>query len=67
MEERWRIVVAHRRAGKTLFALMELQGKENGRGCLNIEEGRFAYIAPTYKQAKHIAWDLIKKFSYMIP
>lgn len=64
---RWNILVLHRRAGKTVFWLNELQGKKDGKWCLNITNGRFAYIAPTYKQAKNVARDLIKKYSIIIP
>ena len=28
---------------------------------------RFAYIAPTFKQAKSIAWDYMKQFTAKIP
>ena len=31
------------------------------------KEGRFAYIAPTYKMAKQISWDFIKFYSRPIP
>jgi len=27
-----------------------------------VNESRYAYIAPTYKQAKNIAWDILKKY-----
>ena len=32
-----------------------------------LKNPRFAYIAPTFKQAKSIAWDYIKQFSDKIP
>jgi phage terminase large subunit len=32
-----------------------------------LKNPRFAYIAPTFKQAKSIAWDYIKQFSEKIP
>ena len=37
------------------------------RDCIRTPGGRFAYIAPTYKQAKNIAWDYVKFYSRPIP
>jgi len=61
-KERWKVVVAHRRAGKTVATLNHLQ-----RDALTIPNSRFAYIAPTYKQSKNIAWDLLKYYARPIP
>jgi hypothetical protein len=48
--ERFRVLVAGRRFGKTYLALTELCQAAWGRG-------RTAwYVAPTYKQAKRVAW-----------
>jgi len=33
----------------------------------NLKNPRFAYIAPTFKQAKSIAWDYMKQFTAKIP
>lgn len=58
--ERWSIVLAHRRAGKTVSCINDMirraitDGKENGR---------YAYIAPYYNQAKSVAWDYLMRFS----
>lgn len=51
--KRYNIIVAHRRAGKTVAAVRHLE-----RSALTcpLPLPRFAYIAPTYKQAKDIAW-----------
>jgi Terminase large subunit, T4likevirus-type, N-terminal len=54
---RFRIVVAGRRFGKTYLALIELIRAAWGPGRL------VWYIAPTYKQAKRIAWKLLKKLT----
>lgn len=59
---RWIILVLHRRAGKTTAVLNHLQ-----RDCIRIKESQFAFIAPTYKQAKRIAWDMVKKIARNIP
>ena len=56
------VIVCHRRAGKTNFALAELTKR-----ALSEPNARFAYIAPTYKQAKVIAWDIIKNLLRPIP
>jgi hypothetical protein len=57
---RFKVVVAHRRFGKTVFTAIELL-----RGA--IEEPawapRFAYVAPFYRQAKAIVWDYLKHFA----
>lgn len=60
---RFGVVVAHRRFGKTIFAVnalihSALFGKKS--------EMRYAYIAPYYGQAKQVAWDYFKQFTYMI-
>ena len=60
--KRWIVIVAHRRSGKTTACLNHLQ-----RDALHIPQSRFAYIAPTYKQAKNIAWDMLKQYSRNIP
>lgn len=60
--ERWKVLVIHRRFGKTTASLNHLQ-----RDALKIPGSRWAYIAPTYKQAKNIAWDMIREYSRMIP
>ena len=60
--KRWNVLVLHRRAGKTTASLNHLQ-----RDALRKPNSRYAYIAPTYKMAKFVAWDMIKKYSIMIP
>lgn len=57
-DKRWRVVVAHRRSGKTTASLNHLI-----RDATRIEKSRFAYIAPTYKQAKNVAWDILKEYA----
>ena len=60
--KRWIVLVLHRRAGKTVAVLNHLQ-----RDALKTPNSRFAYIAPFYKQAKNIAWDLLKHYARPIP
>jgi hypothetical protein len=58
--ERWAVIVAHRRCGKTVLCINDLIYKALMEGK---EDGRYAYIAPYYSQAKNIAWDYLLKFS----
>ncbi len=60
--KRWIVLVLHRRAGKTTAILNHLQ-----RDAVLISNSQYAYIAPTYKQAKRIAWDMLKNISRCIP
>ena len=59
-KERWAVIVAHRRFGKTVAAINDLI-----RDALTIqrENVRCAYIAPYYRQAKAIVWDYLKEYT----
>lgn len=62
---RFKVVVAHRRAGKTVAFVNQLI-----RAALMADgshKHQFAYVAPTYRMAKRIAWDYVKLFSAPIP
>jgi phage terminase large subunit len=52
--------VAHRRAGKTVACINELI--KRAIQCED-SDGRFAYLAPLYNQAKDVAWEYLKKFA----
>lgn len=62
--QRWSVMVAHRRAGKTVACINELN-----RAAITCtkQDGRFAYIAPYYNQAKDVAWTYLKRYSAPIP
>jgi phage terminase large subunit len=62
--QRWSATVAHRRAGKTVC---RINGLLKAALTLNKAEPRFAYLAPTFTQAKDIAWAYLKHFSANIP
>ena len=62
--KRWRILVAHRRAGKTVATINQLI--RSALTCTK-PEPRCAYVAPLYKQAKDVAWTYLKRFSAPIP
>jgi hypothetical protein len=59
-KERWSVIVAHRRCGKTVLCINDLiyralmDGKENGR---------YAYVAPYMSMAKQIAFDYLLSYS----
>lgn len=61
---RFGVVVCHRRFGKTVLAVNHLI-----RAALTckLERPRFAYVGPTYRQAKTIAWDYLKHYARAIP
>lgn len=52
---RFRVLNCGRRFGKTTLAIEEIKGKALAK------TSRIAYIAPTYQQARDIAWDALKK------
>lgn len=62
--ERFQVVVAHRRFGKTVMAVNRLIRKATQ--CPK-DRPRTAYIAPTYRQGKSIAWDYLRHFAGVIP
>lgn len=58
--KRFGVVVAHRRMGKTVSAINHLIKD----AVLNQKDApRYAYIAPTYGQAKRVAWDYLVKYA----
>ena len=59
-QQRWGVLVCHRRAGKTVAAINDLisQGFYTDK-----PDGRYSYVAPYYAQAKAVAWDYLLKFS----
>ncbi len=65
--KRFNVLVCHRRFGKTVLCVNELIDR-----ALRLTESgparpRLAYVAPSYRQAKGIAWDWLKSFSQPIP
>ena len=61
---RFLVLVTHRRLGKSVYCIGELIDKS-----LRLERTnpRYAYVAPTYRQAKKIAWDYLRQFTKRIP
>ncbi len=62
-EQRWACIVAHRRAGKTVATVFDLL---TCALATKKQNGRYAYIAPYYAQAKAIAWDYLKRFAHPV-
>jgi len=61
---RYAVLCCHRRFGKTVLCINQLIKS----AMMNKNhQPRYAYIAPTYSQAKKIAWDYLKFFTEKIP
>jgi PBSX family phage terminase large subunit len=54
-KSRFRVLNCGRRWGKTTLSVEEMKGRAIFR------TARIAYIAPTYQQARDIAWEMLKK------
>ncbi len=63
-EFRYSLLLCHRRFGKTTLCLNHLIKCALTNKNYN---PRYAYVAPTYKQAKSIAWDFLKYYTEKIP
>jgi len=59
-KQRWAIIVAHRRAGKTCACINELVVRALLEGK---KDARYAYISPYHSQSKTIAWDYLLRYS----
>lgn len=57
---RFACIVAHRRAGKTVACVNELI---KAASTCKLPEGRYAYIAPLFNQAKDVAWTYLKRYA----
>ncbi len=63
-QKRFNILVWHRRAGKTVYAIKWLI--KHTLAC-ELPNPRGAYLAPLYRQAKSVAWQYLKDYSRDIP
>lgn len=68
-KERWSKIVAHRRLGKTVGCVNDLIKWALTTSTVGRDAAppRFSYIAPTYTQAKDVAWSYLKYYSSPIP
>jgi hypothetical protein len=56
---RFKVIVAHRRFGKTVYAIVRLLTS----AMVDRQRApRYAYVAPFYRQAKAVAWDYLKHY-----
>jgi len=55
--ERFACIVTHRRAGKTVACIQDLN--RDAQRCVR-ERPRFAYLSPFLKQSKTVAWDYLR-------
>lgn len=60
--KRYSVVICHRRAGKTVASINHMI-----RAALQVKASQYAYIAPTYKMAKRIAFEYLKEYTRPIP
>lgn len=61
--QRWAVIVAHRRCGKTVATINDMVRQAI---TLDRDHGRYAYVAPFLAQAKEVAWEYLKRFSQPI-
>ena len=62
--KRFNVLVLHRRFGKTVLSINETI--DRALRC-SLKNPQYAYIAPTYGQAKRIAWEYLKEYTKDIP
>lgn len=63
--KRFSVLVVHRRAGKTVLAVLTLIDaalRDSSKS-----DRRYGYIAPELKQAKGVSWDFLKRYALPIP
>lgn len=62
--KRFNVLVCHRRFGKTVFSIAETldQSLRNPK-----KSPQYFYIAPTFGQAKRVAWDILKDLTKNFP
>jgi len=59
-KQRWAVIVAHRRCGKTVACINDLIVRALTEKKPNAQ---YAYIAPYYSQAKSVAWTYLQRYS----
>lgn len=62
--KRFSVLVCHRRFGKTVFSVAEMLDKALRN---TLKNPQYAYIAPTYGQAKRVVWEYLKGYARKIP
>lgn len=64
MLARFSVLVIHRRAGKTLIAILKLV--DEALRCTK-RDGRFGYVMPELKQGKDVVWSYLKHYATKVP
>lgn len=62
--KRFNAIVCHRRFGKTHLAVTEQQDKALSNP---LKSPQYAYLAPTYGQAKRVVWNIMKSYYENLP
>lgn len=62
--KRFSVLVIHRRAGKTVMAVLKLVAAALSN---RHDSPRYAYIAPQFNQAKDVAWTYLKHYALKVP
>ena len=65
-DSRFKVITAGRRWGKTYLSLYDLL-LDNDKGAWKHANMVNWFVAPTYRQAKNIAWNILKKICYYRP
>src|SRR4029450_6071582 len=61
--QRWATLVTHRRAGKTVALVNDVILAARTPLPPTHPDPQYAFIGPTYKQTKRVAWSYMKRFS----
>jgi hypothetical protein len=59
-QERFAVIVAHRRCGKTVASVNDMIRRA---ALCPLEHGRYAFVAPFRAQGKEIAWEYLKRYA----
>ena len=59
-KQRWAVLIAHRRCGKTVACINDLIRRAIFEGKA---DGQYAYVAPYMSQSKNIAWSYLTRFA----
>lgn len=62
--KRFSVLILHRRFGKTVLSINELIDRSLNN---QLKNPQYAYIAPTFGQAKRVAWDYLKEYTRNLP
>ncbi len=62
--KRFTVLAIHRRFGKTVLAVNELI--DSALNC-TLHNPRLGYVCPLFKQAKAVAWQYLKDYTFMLP